>query len=341
MPALHQLQTNNRTFVGRHWTEHTVLRRYLSTDEGLSILSFGCSTGEELVTLATLFPGARLFGCDIDWHNLTSARALAGRSATVFESRDEEIVRHGPYDVIVCNSVLLSHTTVVGGRARGIDPSRWLDVLSLLDSALKPGGILQIINSNIPFRFHPVAANYEPLRSPLILGPGFVDQFDLQGRHLCTGVAGVGWSALLNRHLGEEGWRELVPEDFHDVHFWKRGGVRRPSVIDDEVVPSLSHGGTLATGTMSYRSEIPPDARPSTHMEIDIAWTATGVDTIQVRRNARRIWFDGSVAFTSDTTLDIAAASATAFIESAIGRRSTRLAMDASIAPTVVRAPAF
>src|SRR4051812_759619 len=122
--SLHrQLQTNNKTFVGRYWTEHAVLRRYVPSDAGLAILSFGCSTGEELVSLAALFPGARLFGCDIDWHNLSAARALLGRAATIFESRDDEIVRHGPFDVIVCNSVLMSHTTAVAGRASGIDPS--------------------------------------------------------------------------------------------------------------------------------------------------------------------------------------------------------------------------
>ncbi len=336
-----RLQTNGSTFLGRYWTEHSVLRRHLPADDGLAILSFGCSSGEELLTLRTLFPVASLFGCDVDWQSLASARALVGRTATIFESSDEEIVRHGPYDVIVCNSVLLRHTVFASGRAEGLDATRWIAAVGLLDSVLRPGGIIQIVNSNIPFRYHPVSAGYRPLRSPLILGPSFVDMFELTGRQLCSGVPGAGFSGHLHRHIAAEAWQELSPHDFHDVHFLKAGGTRAGMNVDDEVLVNAQHGTTLATGSMSYRPAPPQDARPSTYVEVDLNWTATGPDTVRLDRTARRVWFDGAVPLTFQATIEMGQASATAFIESALGRRSTRLDLDGLLQRQASRVASF
>ena len=335
-----QLQTNNKTFLGRHWTEHTILRRYKPSDKDLSILSFGCSTGEELATLRILFPAAKLFGCDIDWVNLQSARALLGDSAVIFHSSDAEITRHGPFDLVLCNSVLLRHTEVVNGRKQGVNPAFWMDALATLDSALKPGGIMQIINSNIPFRYHRLAANYQAIRSPLIFGPNFVDQFDPAGNHLCSGVGGAGWSAILNRHLGEEAWKQLLPSDLQDIHFQKKGG-EPVAPIEDEVIPNLPGGDCWASGSMTYRPRLAPDSRPSTHTEIDLTWATVGVDNIRLNRQSRRIWFDGSIVSPGDVVVHLPGAAATAFIEASTGRRSSRLTMDALIAAQAIRPPAF
>jgi hypothetical protein len=295
MPANRLLQSHNGTFLGRYWTEHSLLRRYVPSDRDLAILSFGCSTGEELATIRQLFPGANLYGCDVNWHNLQAARALTGPSVTVFESSDGEVVRHGPYDIILCNSVLLAPTTTHGSRVRGLDPALWRGVLHLLHETLKPGGLLQIINSNVPFRYHPVAAQYRALRSPLVLGPNFVDQFDPDDRCLCWGVSGSGRSSVLSRHLGGEGWRELQPGDLHDVHFQKAGGTRSLEPVEDECLPNCpSDGDGCAFGTSTYRPHLPPDPRPSSHVEVDVTWKALDVDIVRLERIARRIWFDGS-----------------------------------------------
>lgn len=338
-----QLQTNNKTFLGRYWTEHALLRRYTPSDAGIRLLSFGCSTGEELLSLRALFPGAALFGCDIDWQNLQTARAQLGTSAVIFESTPSQLTAHGPFDVIVCNSVLLQPTrTSAHGTKAGIPSSLWLEAVAQLDDALKPGGLLQIVNSNIPFRYHPCAAGYTPLRSALVLGPNFVDQFDVDGQHLCTGVGGGGWSPLTHRHLGEAGWRDLQPTDLHDVHFRKHGGAADDRPIDDERLSTLVPGTPVASGTQTYRATIDPDdGRPSTHIDVDVHWTTSGVDVVRLERSARRIWFDGSVAWTGTSAVDLTGAAASAFIESALGRRSTRVAMEDLLAPKAIRSAAF
>jgi 2-polyprenyl-3-methyl-5-hydroxy-6-metoxy-1,4-benzoquinol methylase len=340
MSNIPQLQTNNKTFLGRHWTEHSVLRRYWPSDKGLRVLSFGCATGEELVSLQLLFPGADLFGCDADWNNVQTARALLGKGACIFDSSYQAIETHGPYDVIVCNSVLLSHTVEVAGKKMGIDPGLWMEVVGSLDSVVKPGGIVQIINSNIPFRYHPVAASYRALYSPLILSGNFVAQFDPSNRHLCSGVGGTGWSAVVTRHLGEEGWMALQATDLRDIHFRKEGGPPIEPVLD-EVIPTLPRDKVWASGTMTYRPQLDPDARPSTHTEIDVEWSAVAVDSICLKRVARRIWFDGSTIDQATTSIDMTGPAATGFIESATGRRSSRMTTDALFSAQPIRSPSF
>lgn len=328
---IEQLHTNRKTFLGRYWHPFTVLRRYLAQSGDLNILSFGCSTGEELLTLRALFPTAKLTGCDVDPEALLAARALLGDEADVVPSNEAELTPRGPYDVIVCNSVLMRSTRPVGGRKLGLQPQLWIDTVALLDGLLKPGGIFQIINSNFPFRYHPLARGYHVLHSPLIFGPNFVDMFDLEGRHLCTGIPGAGWSAMLTRHLGEEHWAELRATDFQDIHFCKAGAGNPPPPVTDEIIPLPlpQTDKSRASGTMTYRPAIPiEDSKPSTYLEVDVAWEAPSVDAIRLERKARRIWFDGATAWQGRSIVEMSGPAATAFIEASTGQRSTRLAMD-------------
>jgi hypothetical protein len=338
MTASKQLQTNNKTFLGRYFQEYSILRRRIRSDKDLSILSFGCATGEELATIRSFFPAADLFGCDIDWYSLQRARALLGSDAVIFDSSPQEIARHGPYDIIICNSVLLQPTGIKSGRRLGIDPALWADVVGLLDSVLKDKGILQIINSNIPFRLHPVAANYQVLPSALILTPNFVDQFSLEGEHLCSAVAGVGLSAVLSRHLGEDHWSKLQPTDLQDVHFQKGGAAPSPA-LDDEHLPNLPAAASRASGSMTYDTQVSNDRRPSTHLSVELAWHSVGTDAIHLERTARRTWFDGSIVWTGKSVVEMAGTTATAFIEAALGRRSSRLSLDDIIGAQAIRAP--
>lgn len=339
MRSSRQLQINNKTFLGRYWTELTVLRRYVPSDLGVSVLSFGCSTGEELLTLRTLFPGARLCGCDVDWNNLQAARALLGDRAEVFASTDKALIAHGPYDIIVCNSVLLVTGDGLPGRA-GIAPALWLDLVALMDSVLRPGGILQIINTNIPFRLHPVALDYQVLDSPLILGPNFVDLFDLAGHRMCAGEGGAGWSALLHRHWAEEAWPAMKPGDLTNVHFRKPGGDAIVAVADERI-PHLAAARAWAEGTMSYRTPATDDPRASTFTEVDVRWQTVGVDAVRLDRVARRIWFDGSIVQERHAGADLIGRAAAVFIESSTGRRSSAMAMGDLLAPAPVRSAAF
>jgi hypothetical protein len=105
---------------------------------------------------------------------------------------------------------------------------------------------------------------------------------------------------------------------------------------------TLVPGTQMASGTHTYRATVDPnDARPSTYIDVDVQWTTNGVDAVRLDRSARRIWFDGSVAWSGTSAVDLTGAAASAFIESALGRRSTWIAMEDLLAPTAIRAAAF
>lgn len=315
-----QLQTNSGTFFGRYWTETSLLRRYFKSDKDLSILSFGCSTGEEVLLLKTLFPNANLFGCDHDWAALMQARTLLKDSAVIFESSADLLEEYGPFDLIVCNSVLLNTA-----KLTGIDTSLWLETVSLLDAVLAPSGVLQIINSNIPFRLHPAARDYHFLRTPLILGPNFADFFNLDGQQLCEGIKGSGLSTLLNVHLAGEEWQQLQPEDFTDVHFQKKGDtlIEAPTAIK---LPNLAPVAARALGSSTYRPHIVAK-KPASYQEVETSWASIGTQGVRVERKVHRVWFDGSTLPASTSITELENAQASAFIDNMLGRSATPIAV--------------
>ena len=335
-----QLQTNSGTFYGRYFTETQVLRRYFPADADLKILSFGCSTGEELKLLSRLFPNAKLYGCDHDWTCLVASRALMGAAATVFDSTSEMVTRFGPFDIVVCNSVLLSPTVLGPKGMIGLMPERWLQMVTLLDSVIAPSGVLQLINSNFPFRLHPEAMNYTALRSPLLLGSNFADQFALDGRKLCTGIAGGGLSAHIHVHLGEADWSLLKPDDLTDTHFQKRGPtVAEP--VGDQTIPNIPAVPTRATGETIYRPQWADDPRPASFQTVKLAWRSIGYDGARISRTVTRTWFDGMDLEPVQTEIDIQGPLASAFIEGQLGRVSSRIFLSALDQQPLIHSPLF
>lgn len=63
------------------------------------ILSFGCSTGEECITLAELFPDAEIVGIDIDYHSIRHARKNNKCDRIHFHT---DLGATGQYDLALC-----------------------------------------------------------------------------------------------------------------------------------------------------------------------------------------------------------------------------------------------
>lgn len=149
-----KVQTSNFTQMYRYQTilhQALRLRASLGISRPARILSYGCSTGEELISLRALFPTARIVGCDIDAAALARARSAAeGFDIQVIRSSWRRIRQFGPFDVIVGNAVFCRHP-----ESAGIDDLSALyefdefdDSVTELVDMLKPGGLLMLSDCN-------------------------------------------------------------------------------------------------------------------------------------------------------------------------------------------------
>jgi cyclopropane fatty-acyl-phospholipid synthase-like methyltransferase len=80
--------------------------RYFGGKSGLRILSFGCSTGEEVVTLREYFPDAEIVGAEINKRSLKKCRALkVDDKITFVHSSDDRLGKLGTFDAVFCMAV--------------------------------------------------------------------------------------------------------------------------------------------------------------------------------------------------------------------------------------------
>lgn len=145
-------------------------------DRKLKVLSFGCSTGEEIVTLRSIFgDNADLYGCEIEPVSLAEAIATTGHLATIFKSDRAAIRDHGPFDLINCASVLCLNPPTEMNKL--FPPEEFDELLAVLDAALRPGGLLALTNASYRFQDSPLAPYYDPVRSDIVFSSGFVNVY--------------------------------------------------------------------------------------------------------------------------------------------------------------------
>ena len=98
----------------------------------------------------------------------------------------------------------------------------------------------------------------------------------------------------------------------------------------------------LASGTTTFRPTLDPrKKRPAAYLESTVDWSTLGADSVRLKRSARRIWFDGGLAYTSNATIEMAGPPAGASIEAALGRQSTHIAIEAAMRASPIRSPQF
>lgn len=172
-------QTTPLTWVDRYPVLFAACRDHLGDGPERRILSYGCSTGEEVVTLRRYFPEAHLVGAEI---NRTSLRACRSRPVderiTFIHSSASRVARHGPYDAVFCMAVLQRTPHAVEQRdlksLEGVYPFERFDrQLTALDAVLRPGGLLIVHHSQYLVADATVAGRYRPLEGvPAVPDPG-------------------------------------------------------------------------------------------------------------------------------------------------------------------------
>lgn len=150
------------------------------------ILSFGCSTGEEVDTLANIyFRDSEILGVDVVESVVEKARDKFGSNRRVrFELSEQEALLKGPpFSVIFAMSVLCHwpKTRKMTDISRLFPFEVFEGHVTLLDQLLAPGGVLVIYNANYSFLHTKTSQSYDLVLYPHIRTNGFVRQFRPDG----------------------------------------------------------------------------------------------------------------------------------------------------------------
>jgi len=161
-------QPENTTRPNRYPEIFAWLRETLAADPTPRILSFGCSTGEEIVTLKSYLPQAHITGIDINRGNLIEAAAKTrgfGDSVRLIEASSLADEPPDYYDAILCLTVLLNRKL----RLEQLTDSSAILPFAQFEAAVtdiarcvKPGGYLVIYGTNFDFGDTAIAAQFAP-----------------------------------------------------------------------------------------------------------------------------------------------------------------------------------
>ena len=163
-------QAVNNTRSNRYPKIFAFVRSRLGADFDGRILSYGCSTGEEIVTLRIYFPHAFIKGIDINPENIAVFQKWLTRvpdPKVAVECADSTAGEAGgSYDAIFCMAVLRDSALVaadVQDCTRHFPFSRFARAVDDLARCLKPGGLLVIRHSNFRLCDAPAGEAFETL----------------------------------------------------------------------------------------------------------------------------------------------------------------------------------
>ena len=138
----------------------------------VAILSFGCSTGEEVFTLRDYFPRARIRGTDINRAGIAECRRkLAERDDPAIDFVCTASLADEPdasYDAIFCMAVLRDGRLNRPGVTRSDPLLRFEDfaaAIAQFERCLRPGGLLVVRYSNFRVCDAPAGAAFEAVLS--------------------------------------------------------------------------------------------------------------------------------------------------------------------------------
>lgn len=178
-----QIQLSHSTSMDRYPDEYSAVQNYFQTQptehgtKKKKLLSFGSSTGEEAMTLASMYfknDAFTVFGVDLHQESIDKANASVAThepkfkdgKIMLFNGNDSDLSVNGPYDAIFANSVLCYHGSPDVNAQSIVKKYPFTDFeasVGYLDANLKVGGILAIVNTNYHFSDTQLYTKYKPL----------------------------------------------------------------------------------------------------------------------------------------------------------------------------------
>jgi SAM-dependent methyltransferase len=158
------------THANRYPRIFQFVQEYIGVASEAKILSYGCSTGEEVFSLRDYFSRAAIKGIDINPGNIAVCRRRlkqAGDGAMTFEAGDSTRAEPAAsYDAIFCMAVLRHGGLAAPGVTRCDHLIRFEDFAKAVadfSRCLKPGGLLVIRYSNFRLCDTPAAVDFETI----------------------------------------------------------------------------------------------------------------------------------------------------------------------------------
>jgi SAM-dependent methyltransferase len=157
-------QPYTTTSADRYPEEFAAVAEALEVSEP-RILSFGCASGDELLSVRQYFPSARIHGIDLNPLAVRAARkrVRGDHAITVAKGGDASAESPASYDVVLALAVF-RHGSLKDAPVRCDQLIRFADferTVATLSAALRPGGLLVIRHANFLFTACAVAAAYE------------------------------------------------------------------------------------------------------------------------------------------------------------------------------------
>ncbi|MBD8071113.1 class I SAM-dependent methyltransferase [Bacillus sp. PS06] len=162
-------QTNSLTFMDRYPTIFKACKDYFNHKTDLKILSYGCSTGEEVLTLRKYFPTGHIIGAEINKNSLAICKKLnVDENITFIYSTPKEIEKYGTFDAIFCMAVLQRKPHYIASKGitnlKKIYPfEKFEEQIIELDKLIKPGGLLIVHYTQYTLKDTKVTHKYKAL----------------------------------------------------------------------------------------------------------------------------------------------------------------------------------
>jgi hypothetical protein len=163
-------QPINTTRMDRYPELFGATQKYFqSATKPLKLLSFGCSTGEEVFTLRKYFPCAQITGVDISRWNIKICRQKNRDENIIFKHSDyKTLLELGPFDAIYCLAVL-QHPDLKSKVMKITDSTaiypfhKFNEQLKKFDTLLAKSGLLVLHHTNYRFSDSSIAPKYRVL----------------------------------------------------------------------------------------------------------------------------------------------------------------------------------
>jgi SAM-dependent methyltransferase len=151
------------------------------------ILSYGCSTGEEPLTLARkYFPKSQILGVDVSDEALEQARNRTANAPNVRIARSSErvIAEFGPCDLVFAMSVLCRNPPPRDHHWQEFPFAHFEEAVAGLAASLKPGGLLVLANANYTLTQSHLIRHFDLIADPRVRDPGQVWKLASDGTEL-------------------------------------------------------------------------------------------------------------------------------------------------------------